>query len=93
MLKNVEMFGKQNDDITINKKTFCEILSKFSKEQNQIVNYLFSMLNTENLILTTQNSIAETLNISDSIVNRTFKKLIQLKILQKIRNGIYMLER
>lgn len=90
-VRKIKGFKNSNEDILINKKSFCEILSNFNKNQCSIIIFLFSIINQEGLILITQKEVSETLNMSIAMINRIFNKLIELKILEKIKNGKYML--
>lgn len=94
MLKRIRKnknFKNSKDDLLINKDTFCEILSNFNKSQYSILIYLFNISNQEGLVLITQKEVSETLNISISITNKTFCKLKEMKVLEKLKNGRYML--
>ncbi|MFR2196246.1 MAG: replication/maintenance protein RepL [Clostridia bacterium] len=53
--------------------------------------YLLNVLDNECLVKITQKEVSEKLKINLSIVNTNFKKLIEMEILEKIKNGIYML--
>ena len=77
--------------IVIDKKSFIEILKKFNKNQCDVILYLFDISNENNLILNTQNEIAESLQISSSTINSIFQGLIKLSMLAKIQNGMYSL--
>lgn len=94
MLKRIRKVDKLNttkDDVIINKNSFCEILSNFNKMQISVILYLLNNIEQDGLILTTQKSLAENLNLSISIINKTIKELSQLKIIDKVKNGKYLL--
>lgn len=90
-VRKIKNFKNSKEDLIINKNTFCDILSNFNKSQFSIIIYLFSISNQEDLILTTQKEVSKTLNISISVINKTFSRLKELKILEKVKNGRYML--
>lgn len=73
------------------KKLYNDTKWLFNKSQFSIIIYLFSISNQEDLILTTQKEVSKTLNISISMINKTFSKLKELQILEKVKNGRYML--
>lgn len=94
MLKRVRKVNKLNvskDDVIIDKKIFCEILANFDKRQLSIILHLLNNVGQDSLILTTQKALAENLNVSISITNKTIKELNQLKIIEKVKNGKYIL--
>lgn len=94
MLKRVRKVNKLNvskDDVLIDKNIFCEILENFDRRQLSVILYLLNSVGQDSLILITQKTLAENLNVSISIINKTIKKLNQLKILEKVKNGKYLL--
>lgn len=94
MLKRIRKVNKQNiskDDVIIDKNLFCKLLSNSNKRQISIILYLLNIVEQDGIILTTQKNLAENLNISISIINKTIKELGQLKILEKVKNGKYLL--
>ena len=93
MLKSAEILNRDNDDITINVNTLCEMLSEFSKDQKMIFQHLLSLTDTEDFIRTTQSSIASSLKISNSSVSKTIRKLSEFNIIQKIGRGKYLLQK
>lgn len=90
-VRKIKNFKNSKEDLIINKNIFCDILSNFNKSQFSIIIYLFSISNQEDLILTTQKEVSKTLNISISMINKIFSKLKELQILEKVKNGRYML--
>ena len=66
-------------------------MTSFDKKQLSIVLYLLNNVGQDSLILTTQKALAENLNVSISIINKTIKELNQLKIIEKVKNGKYLL--
>lgn len=94
MLKRIKKIGRANtskEDILINKDAFCEILSSFNQKQLSIIIYLLNISNKNGIIETTQNEISNNINMPITTINRTIKKLNKLKILEKIKNGKYLL--
>ncbi len=94
MLKRIKKVSKINvskEDILINKNIFCEILSSFNKRQISIIIYLLNISNENGLIEMTQREIANDLNVSITTISKTIKKLDKLKILEKVKNGKYLL--
>ena len=90
-IKKVNKINVSKEDILINKKVFCEILSSFDKKQTSIIIYLLNMSNEEGLIEMTQSNIANNVKVSITTTSKTIKKLNELKILEKIKNGKYLL--
>ena len=90
MMKRLREIGNSKEDFLISKEAFYEILSKFSKNQNLIIVHLLSISNEEGIIFITQKEIAKSLNLSISTINKTFNKMKQIKILEKVRNGKYI---
>ena len=89
--KKLNKLNISKDDVLIDKRIFCEILTSFDKKQLSIVLYLLNNVGNDSLILTTQKALAENLNVSISIINKTIKELNQLKIIEKVKNGKYLL--
>ena len=94
MLKRIRKVSKMNvskEDILINKKIFCEILSSFNKRQISIIIYLLNISNGDGLIEMTQSEISNNVNVSIATISKTIKRLDKLKILEKVKNGKYLL--
>ena len=94
MLKRVRKVNKLNtskEDVLIDKKIFCKILSNFDKKQISVFLYLLNMVEQDGLIVMTQKILAENLNVSILVVNETIKELRQFGILDKVKNGKYLL--
>ena len=94
MLKRIRKVSKINvskEDILINKKIFCEILSSFNKRQISIIIYLLNISNGDGLIEMTQSEISNNVNVSIATISKTIKRLDKLKILEKVKNGKYLL--
>lgn len=90
-VRKIKNFENTKEDILINKSIFCSLLSNYDKNQYLILVYLLNILDNEGLIKITQKVVSEQLNLTLSIVNKKFKQLIELKVLEKVRNGRYML--
>ena len=78
-----------NEIIIMEKKSFLEILTKLTKKEIQIIMYLLNNINEQKIILITQEDISQSLNISNPTINKCFKQLINLNIIEKIENGKY----
>ena len=72
-------------------KKFLNLLQSNKANQYKIIAYLLQISNEEKFILKTQNEIATTLKISIYTVNKAFKEFIKLNVIQKIKNGKYLL--
>lgn len=90
-VRKIKNFENTKEDILINKSIFCSLLSNYDKNQYLILVYLLNILDNEGLIKITQKVVSEQLNLTLSIVNKKFKQLIELKVLEKVKNGKYML--
>ena len=90
-VRKIKNFENTKEDILINKSIFCSLLSNYDKNQYLILVYLLNILDNEWLIKITQKVVSEQLNLTLSIVNKKFKQLIELKVLEKVKNGRYML--
>lgn len=81
----------KKESIIIKRKVFLELLRHIDSNRSKVIIYLFQVSNDENLILKTQKDIASILGISNGAVNKIFKSLISLNILEKIQRGKYLL--
>lgn len=90
-VKQVKNFKNKKEDLLINKNIFCSLLSSEDKNQYLILVYLLNILDDEGLIKITQKDVSKDLNLTLSIVNKKFKQLMELRILEKIKNGTYLL--
>ena len=90
-VRKVKNVRNIKEDLLISKNVFCSLLSNCDKNQYLILIYLLNVLDNECLVKITQKEVSEKLKINLSIVNKNFKKLIEMEILAKIKNGIYML--
>lgn len=75
----------------INTEALCELLSDNQKSYCKIIKYLFIVSNEEKIITKTQEEMAIALNISKNKTNFYLKRLIELDMLRKIKNGKYAL--
>lgn len=87
--KKLKIDNNKNDIILIDKYSFLELLQILNSNYCKVVSYLFQNSNEEKLILKTQSEIAKTLEISAYNINKIFKQLIKLNVLEKIKNGKY----
>lgn len=87
--KRIKVANYKNEVLVIDKKAFFEILTKFNKKQSEIIIYLYNNSNNQNVILMTQEQISRSLNMSISAINRSIKELINLNIIEKVKNGKY----
>ena len=78
-----------NEIILIEKKSFLEILTKITKKESRIIIHLFENLNEQKIISITQEELSKYLNLSITTINNLFKKLIDLNIVEKVKNGKY----
>lgn len=81
----------KKDIILIDKESFLELLQKFNSIQCKVIIYLFKISNEDKFIIKTQTEIARSLEIPISYINKIFKELIKLNVLEKIKNGKYSL--
>ena len=89
--QKLKMIDEKRELLLIDKKSFIEILLKLSKIQHEIIVYLINVSNEEKMIIKTQKEIAEGLDMSLCEINKNFKEFINLSILEKIKNGKYVL--
>ena len=75
--------------ILMEKKSFFDILTRITKKEIKIIIYLFNNSNEQKIIYVTQEEISKSLNISITTINNFLKKLIDLNIIEKIKNGKY----
>lgn len=89
--QKLKVVNHKNEILVIDKKSFLEILTRFNKKQCEIIHYLFNISNEQKLILMTQKQIAVSLKLSVSTINNMFQDLMNLNILEKVKNGKYAL--
>ena len=92
MLQKLKLVSYKNEFLVIDKNLFIQLISNYNENQCKVLCYLIKIANEQKIICKTQKEIAETLNISSSLINKIFKVLINLNILEKISNGKYALE-
>ena len=85
-----ECDGKK-EVLLINKSLFLEILLNEKKEQNEIIKYLLNNSNENKIILKTQKEMSNALNIPIFTINRILNNLIELDVLEKVKNGMYVI--
>ena len=90
-VRKIKNVGNIKEDLLISKNVFCSLLSNYDKNRYLILVYLVDILDGESLIKITQKEVSEKLKINLGIVNKSFGQLIEMKILEKVKNGIYML--
>ena len=78
-----------NEIILMERKNFFEIITKITKKESEIIIYLFNNSNEQKIISVTQEELSKSLNISITTINNVMKKLINLNIIEKIKNGKY----
>ncbi len=54
--------------------------------------YLFLISNDDKIISKTQEEIAKSLNLTTSSINRIFRNLKKIEVLEKKQNGKYLLK-
>lgn len=80
-----------NDCIILDKECFFKFLQTIDNKQIKVISYLFTVCDSENIIVKTQFQIANELNMTLTFINRIFKKMIEMKLIEKVKNGIYIL--
>ena len=91
VFKKIKMKENENNISLSEIKKFLNLLQSNKANQYKIIAYLLQISNEEKFILKTQNEIATTLKISIYTVNKAFKEFIKLNVIQKIKNGKYLL--
>lgn len=91
IFQKLKVSDNRKELLLIDKNVFMDILLKLNKIQYTIIIYLINNSNEEKLINITQKEVANDLNVSTYEINRCFKLLMNLSILQKIKNGKYFL--
>ena len=84
-------YNEKKEVLLIDKSSFLEILLNGKREQNEIIKYLFFNSNEHKIILKTQKEMSDALNIPISTINRILNKLIELDVLEKVKNGMYVI--
>ena len=82
---------KKKESIIIKRQDFLELLKYIDSNCSKVIIYLLQVSNDENFILQTQKDIANIVGISNRTVNKIFKILMNLNILEKIQRGKYLL--
>jgi len=90
-VRNAKNLKEMKEDILISKKTFCELLSNFNKRQMAIIIYLLNSSSQDGIIEITQKQLAENMNVPISTISKVMRELGQFQILEKVKNGKYLL--
>ena len=88
--KNKNKVYKQNI-LMLERKKLLQFLKKFSSKQCKVLIYLYLISNQKKIVDKTQDEVSKSLGIPKSSINRIFRELKNLNILQKISNGKYRL--
>lgn len=72
-------------------KIFLNLLQSDKANQYRVIAYLFQNSNEEKFILKTQNEIATDLGVSLYNINKIFQEFIKLNVIEKVKNGKYLL--
>lgn len=91
IFRNFRKNMKYEECIWIEKKSFLKLLQEINSKQIKVIIYLFQMSNSENIIFKTQSQIADELGMNITFVNKTFKKIAEMKLIEKVKNGKYAL--
>lgn len=91
VFKRLKKINSKNEILTIDLNLFITILTTFNKKQCEIILHLINNANQQKIIIITQKQIAEFLNIPISTINKSFNELIELNIIEKVKNGKYAL--
>ena len=84
-------YNEKKEVLLIDKSSFLEILLNGKREQNEIIKYLFFNSDEHKIILKTQKEMSDALNIPISTINRNLNNLIELDVLEKVKNGMYVI--
>lgn len=84
-------YNEKKEVLLIDKSSFLEILLSGKRQQNEIIKYLFLNSNEQKIILKTQKEMSDALNIPISTINRSLNNLIELDIIEKVKNGMYLI--
>lgn len=89
MFRRLKIINEKNNILVIEQKSFIKILENCNKNQCKIILYLLNNTNQQKLISMTQKQIAEALNVHVSTINKVFKELMELNIIEKLEKGCY----
>lgn len=89
--QKLKVVKEKNEILVIDKKSLFEIFAEFDKKQLEVIKYLLNISNEQKIILMTQKQIASSLKLSVSVINNTVRKLININVLEKVKNGQYVL--
>lgn len=82
-------YNEKKEVLLIDQSSFFEILLNGKREQNEIIKYLFCNSDEHKIILKTQKEMSNALNMPISRINKNLNNLIELDIIEKIKNGKY----
>lgn len=68
---------------------FMAQLEGVTNKKTQVMFYIIDNLNNENILLKTQEQVAQETNVSRRTVAQTFKMLLDADFMKKINNSIY----
>lgn len=90
-LHNAILPFTQNKIIEMQNKLLLTLNALFGGKKVEIVQYLFTHCNNEQIFYGTHDEIADHLNTTRQTVAQCFKELMQIGLLQKIKNKTYKL--
>lgn len=79
-------------NIMKNRSELIQFCNKIGIKQGKVLIYLFLISNDDKIISKTQEEIAKSLNLTTSNINRIFRNLKKIEILEKKQNGKYLLK-
>ncbi|MCI8272839.1 MAG: reverse transcriptase-like protein [Clostridia bacterium] len=91
VFKKVRSQKKENHSSLLEMKEFMKLLQGNKSKQYMMVVYLVQKSNEEKMILKTQKDMAIALEMSLYSVNKTIRELIRLKVIEKVKNGKYLI--
>lgn len=89
--KKIKMQESKNNISLSEIKNFLKLLQSTKANQYKIIAYLLQKSDEKKFILKTQNEIALALEVPIHTVNKIFKEFIKLNVIQKVKNGKYLL--
>lgn len=75
----------------INRNVFVEILTNCTTSHYEVLTYLIKNIKENNLIDITQSEVADFLKMPIAKTNKIFKELIEVGMMEKVKNGKYAL--
>ncbi len=89
--KKIKMQESKNNISLSEIKNFLKLLQSNKANQYKIIAYLLQKSDEKKFILKTQNEVAIALEVPIHTVNKIFKEFIKLNVIQKVKNGKYLL--